>query len=92
MGVNFNVVPWHRHIIKGIENINSHVTWALAQYDMEVCTDNDMKQLLEPYRTTKSDKGNGSSSRGCTKKRKFLLEMTTSMTLATVAVDNEDPL
>ena len=78
-GVNFNIVPWHRHIIKGIENINSHATWGLAQYDMEVCKDKDMLRLLKPYRATRSEKGSVSTSKGCTSKRKFLLEMSSDV-------------
>jgi len=75
-GVAFSVVPWHRHIVTGIENISSHATWVLAQYDMEVTSDPDMISLLKQHKASKSEKGAISSNKGCTHKRHFMLAMT----------------
>ena len=38
--------------------------------------DKGMVKLLQPFTTTTSAAGNRSTTKGCTKKRKFLLEMT----------------
>ena len=32
-GINFNVVPWHKHLVTNTLNLNLHAMWTLAQCD-----------------------------------------------------------
>ena len=32
MGANFNVRPWHRHPVQGVENIAAHAMWMITRY------------------------------------------------------------
>ena len=63
-GINFNIVPWHKHLVTSTMNLIAHATWVLAQYDMVVRRD---YELLDPFR---------SGSRGITAHRKFMLSLT----------------
>mgnify|MGYP003331528541 CR=1 FL=1 len=72
-GINFNVVPWHKHLVTNTMNLNLHAMWTLAQYDMAVRKD---YPLLDPFRASVSEKEEISTSRGITRARMFCLSLT----------------
>jgi len=76
-GVNFNIVPWHKHLVTSTMNLNLHAMWVLAKYDMAVRED---YPLLDPFRSKKSESSEAeSNSRGITNTRKFYLALTTDV-------------
>lgn len=77
-GIDFAVVPWHRHLVTTTLNLHAHAMWTLVQYKINLAkeTGGVVDPLLQPFASTDADNGSTSSSRGLTKRRLFLLMMT----------------
>ena len=77
-GIKFNVVPWQRHLIAMAEDVTCHAAWVIAQYEMnrEGFESSELYKVIGRFKGVVSEAGAESTTRGCTKKRAFLLGMT----------------